>query len=51
MTLRKFERIMQASGARITYRRYLGVKGLPLVTHVPVLRELMTSSAACVLEK
>jgi SAM-dependent methyltransferase len=51
MTLRKFERIMRSSGARVIYRRYIGVKGLPLVTKVPVVRELMTSSAAMILQK
>ena len=51
MTLLKFDRIISGCGAKIIYRRNFGVKGLPWVTHLPVIRELMTSSAACVLEK
>jgi hypothetical protein len=51
MSLRKFDGIMKRSGAKIVYRRYVGVKGLPMVTAVPVVRELMASAAACVLQK
>jgi SAM-dependent methyltransferase len=49
MTLAKFERIVGNSGLVVSELQYFGVKGLPLVTRVPILRELLTSAVSCVL--
>jgi SAM-dependent methyltransferase len=51
MSVAKFERIMRSSGMRIESLRLWPTKGLPLVTGVPVLRELLTSACSCVLQK
>jgi hypothetical protein len=50
LTVRRFESIIDsAKSFEVEYFRLFGVKGIPLVTKVPVLRELMTSAAACIL--
>ena len=49
MTIRRFEGILRASGLRIDNLQYTATWGLPIVTRVPVLRELLTSAASCVL--
>ena len=49
MTVRRFERIIKASGMRIEYLRNYATRGLPLVTHIPVVRELLTSACTCIL--
>jgi 2-polyprenyl-3-methyl-5-hydroxy-6-metoxy-1,4-benzoquinol methylase len=50
LTVRRFERIIgSVKRFEVEYFRLFGVKRVPLVTKVPVLRELMTSAAACVL--
>jgi SAM-dependent methyltransferase len=50
MTVRRFEELtLSAPGMRIEYFRPRGIKGLPLVTRLPVLRELMTSALTCIL--
>jgi len=49
MTLGKFERIVRASGLRVTELRLFPTWGVPLVTRLPVVRELLTSAASCVL--
>jgi SAM-dependent methyltransferase len=52
LTVRRFEAIVQsAKGFDVEYFRLFGVKGVPLVTKVPVMRELMTSAAACILRR
>jgi SAM-dependent methyltransferase len=51
MTLKKFERLMNTSGMIIEQLRYYPTKGLPLVQRIPLLRELLVSSASCVLRK
>jgi 2-polyprenyl-3-methyl-5-hydroxy-6-metoxy-1,4-benzoquinol methylase len=52
MTVRRFESIVaSAKDFEVEYSRLFGVKGVPLVTKVPVLRELMTSAAACILRR
>jgi SAM-dependent methyltransferase len=52
MTVAKFERIVRsAPGARLDELFLHGVKKLPLVTRIPVVRELMTSAVSCVLRK
>lgn len=49
MTVRRFERAMRESGARIELLRIFAVRRLPLVTKIPIARELLSSAAACVL--
>jgi hypothetical protein len=51
MTVARFERIIKASGMRIEYLRHYATRGLPLVTHIPVVRELLTSACTCVLSE
>ena len=51
MTVAKFERIVKACGLPVERLNCHAVKGLPLVTRIPVLRELLTSAASCVLVK
>jgi hypothetical protein len=52
MTVSRFERIVRsAEGVDITEFRLFAVKGLPLVTRLPGVRELLTASVSCVLRK
>jgi hypothetical protein len=50
MTLRKFERILSESGMGIRDLRYFSVWGVPLVTKIPVIRELLTGAVSCVIQ-
>jgi SAM-dependent methyltransferase len=49
LSVARFERIVASSGMRVEQMRLFAVKRLPLVTQIPVLRELFTSAASCVL--
>lgn len=51
MTVARFEHLMRTSGMRIESLTLLPVKRLPLVSKVPVLRELLTAAASCVLTR
>jgi SAM-dependent methyltransferase len=51
MTVARFERIMKGSGMEIERLQLHATKGLPLVTKVPVIRELSTSAATCILRE
>jgi SAM-dependent methyltransferase len=52
MTVAKFERIMRsAPEVEISELRLFAVKKLPLVTSLPVVRELFTSAVSCTLVK
>ena len=51
MTVARFESLMRSSGLEVCSLRLFPVKGLPVVKHVPVLRELLTAAASCVLKK
>jgi SAM-dependent methyltransferase len=51
MTLAKFERLIAASGMKEEFRRYYATKRLPLVTRIPLLRELFVSAIAVILRK
>lgn len=51
MSIAKFERILRESGLEIEYFRVYMVKGIPVLHHVPVARELFAAAAACVLRK
>jgi SAM-dependent methyltransferase len=49
MTLAKFERIMRNAPARIESMNVFPVRGLPLVTKIPLVREFLSTAASCVL--
>jgi len=50
MTVARFGRLMAAApGMQVHYLRLRAVKGVPLVTRVPWLRELMTGAITCIL--
>lgn len=49
MTLRKFEDCVEEAELRMEQRNLVAVKGLPLVTRIPLLREFLTNRVACVL--
>lgn len=51
MTVRRFEALMASSGLEIQSLRLFSVKGLPIVAHLPVLREFLVSAASCVLRR
>ncbi len=49
MTLNKFEEIIRSSGLQVSEVRLFPTCGVPFVTRVPIVRELLTSAASCVL--
>ena len=51
MTIARFERLIRASGMTVESMNLFPVKGLPLVSKLPVLREFLTGAASCVLRK
>jgi SAM-dependent methyltransferase len=51
MSLRAFERLVKRSGLELGRNRYNGVKGLDVLTKIPVIRELCTSRVTVVLRK
>ncbi len=51
MTVARFERIIGASGMNVRSIKLFATCGIPLITRVPVLRELLTSAVSCVLQK
>ncbi len=52
MTVKRFHRIVHsAPDMRVAEFRLTSVKRLPLVTQVPLLRELMTSACTCILQR
>lgn len=51
MSLAKFEGIIRKSGMEIEFLKYYPVKSLPLVEKIPLVRELLVASAACILRK
>ena len=51
MTIARFGRIIAESGMLVINRSLFGTCNLPIVTKVPVLRELLTSSASCILQR
>jgi 2-polyprenyl-3-methyl-5-hydroxy-6-metoxy-1,4-benzoquinol methylase len=51
MTVARFERLMFNSGMRVERLNRWPVKRIPLVTNVPVLRELLTTAMSCVLKR
>lgn len=51
MTVRKFERLVADAGLAFARKSNRGSWDLPLVTHIPVVRELLTSMVTCVVVK
>jgi hypothetical protein len=51
MTIARFERIIRNSGMRVDRISLFAVKGLPLVTRIPVVREFLTAAASCLLTR
>jgi cyclopropane fatty-acyl-phospholipid synthase-like methyltransferase len=51
MTIKKFERIIAASGLKVRYRRYDCVKGLRVMAWIPLIRELFINQITIVLAK
>ena len=51
MSIRKFERIVAASGMTVAWRRYVCVKKMDFLSRVPLARELFINVASCVLVK
>lgn len=49
MTLRKFERIIAASGLTIAYRKYSCIKELDWLAKIPLMRELCVNHVSCIL--
>lgn len=51
MTVARWERILsQYKGdMRVEFQRNYATRNLPLVSHIPIFRELLTSSCACIL--
>ena len=51
MTLAKFERIIRSSRLRVQHQNYFATKKLPVVKHIPYLREFLVSAVTCILVK
>ena len=49
MTVGRFERMVRASGMTVERLQHWPTLGLPLVTSIPIVRELLTSACSCVL--
>jgi hypothetical protein len=49
MTVKRFENIVNNAAYQVEHKRLVSVKGLPLVTQIPLIRELLTNAAGCVL--
>jgi SAM-dependent methyltransferase len=49
MTIARFERIIGESGMKAERIKFFATRNLPLVTQLPMLRELFTSAASCIL--
>ncbi|MDQ6676888.1 MAG: class I SAM-dependent methyltransferase [Acidobacteriota bacterium] len=51
MTIRRFEKIIGACGVPIEFYKLWPVRGMPLVSSIPVVREFWTAAISCVLRK
>jgi SAM-dependent methyltransferase len=51
MTVARFEGLMRNSGLQVRSLRLFPVKGVPLVTKIPVIKELFTAACSAVLQK
>lgn len=50
MTIRKFEKLIRNSGMRILSLHLFPIRGLPLVSRIPICREFLTGAVSCILE-
>jgi len=51
MTLAKYERIIRGSGLKVEHQNFFATKNLPLVKHIPFMREFLVSAVTCILVK
>lgn len=51
MTLAKYERIIRGSGLTVEHQNFFATKNLPLVKHIPFMREFLVSAVTCILVK
>ena len=51
MTLHKFERIVRRCKLQVVQKRYTAIKGLNILTHIPLIRELCTNRVTVVLQR
>lgn len=51
MTVRKFERIIGASGMHLRFRRDGCIKGMTFLRRIPVARELFINQVSCILSR
>jgi SAM-dependent methyltransferase len=51
MSIARFGRIVRDSGMQCEFFRVYIAKGVPLLRHIPVARELFASAAACILRR
>jgi hypothetical protein len=49
MTVARFEGIIATSGMKVEFYRNYATCGIPLVTSIPVIRELLISACTCIL--
>lgn len=49
MTISKFERIIDSCGMEVEQKQLFATKGIPLVTRIPIVREVLTSAASSIL--
>lgn len=49
MSVSKFERIIKESGMKVEWSKLWATRNLPMVTRIPILRELLTSACSVVL--
>ncbi len=51
MTIRRFEKILGASGLYVVSLEYKAVKNLPVLSHIPAVREFFINRVNCILTK
>jgi SAM-dependent methyltransferase len=51
MTVKRYESLVRNCGLEVVEEHLFATKRLPLVTGIPILRELLTSACSCVLRK
>jgi SAM-dependent methyltransferase len=52
MTVAKFERLIKDTGLRVDWVKMWATRGVPpFVSHIPAIRELLTSACSCVLTR
>lgn len=51
MTIRRFEKIVDASGLQVVSLEYKAVRNLPVLSHIPAFREFFINRVNCILTK